>query len=102
MAVYFLAEILHVNEPQKYELYVNSVRSIVENHGGEYVIRTNRVTLVSGKSNPDRILLIRFPDKKSLVDCFSSQEYNAIASLREQSTKSQAFIIEEDEGEPRY
>lgn len=96
MAVYFLVEILEIKDAQMYGRYISGVKSIVEKGGGEYVIRTDRVTPFYGESRPVRIILIRFNDTGSLKACFNSDEYNKIAPLREMSTRSRAYVIEED------
>jgi len=95
MAVYFLVEILEIKDGQMYGRYIDGVKSIVEKGGGEYVIRTDRVTPFFGESAPARIILIRFKDTETLKTCFGSDEYNKIAPLREMSTRSRACIIEE-------
>ncbi len=96
MTVYFLVEILQVTDEGQYNRYIDAVRSIVENHGGEYVLRSSHVTLASGSDKPERIILIRFPNEKAITECFSSPEYISIAPLRECSTKSRAYIIQDN------
>lgn len=94
MATYFLAEIFRVTDAQVYKRYVDAARPIVEKHDGAYVLRSEKITPVSGPNRPERIVLIRFPDKQSLMTCFNSREYLEIAPLRESSTESCAFVIE--------
>jgi uncharacterized protein (DUF1330 family) len=96
MSAYFLVEILEITDAGRYGQYINAVKSVVEKGGGEYVIRTDRVTAFFGGSAPARIILIRFKDAQSLHACFSSDEYGRIAPLREMSTLSRAYVIEED------
>ena len=96
MATYFLAEIERIIDRETYRRYVDAARPIVEQYGGTYVLRSDRVSAVSGGPSPERVLLIRFPDKQALTACFSSPEYTRIAPLRERSTESRAFVIEEE------
>ncbi len=93
MATYFVIEILKVRDKAMYKRYVDAARLIVESRGGEYIIRSNDVTLVSGAEKPERVVVIQFPDEKALKSCFDSQEYCEIAPLRVQSTESRAFIV---------
>ncbi len=95
MPAYFLVEILEITDAGMYGEYINAVKSIVEKGGGEYVIRTDRVRPFFGGSAPVRIILIRFKDVQSLNVCFDSEEYGRIAPLREMSTTSRAYVIEE-------
>ncbi len=96
MAAYLLAEIQRIIDPALYERYVNAARPIVEQHGGTYVFCSDRVSAVSNESKPERVLLVRFPDRQALASCFSSQEYTEIAPLRERSTQSRALVIEDE------
>ena len=96
MAAYLLAEIQRIIDPATYERYVQAARPIVERHGGAYVLRSDRVSALSAASKPERVLLIRFPDRQALASCFSSREYMEIAPLRERSTESRALVIEDE------
>lgn len=95
MGAYFLVEILEITDVGMYGKYIDSVKSVVEKGGGEYVIRTDRVRSLFGGPAPARVILIRFKDTQSLNDCFGSEEYERIAPLREMSTRSLAYVIEE-------
>jgi arsenate reductase (thioredoxin) len=93
VAVYFIAEISIIDR-DLYARYVEQVRPIVERFGGRYLARSGKVTPVSGGWTPERIILIEFPSERELAQCFDSQEYRAIAPLREQSTRSRAIVVE--------
>jgi len=97
MSAYLLAEIQHIRDPATYQRYVEAARPIVEKHGGTYLLRSDKVSAISGLSSPERVLLIRFPDQQTLAACFGSKEYKEIAPLREQSTESRALVIEDEE-----
>ena len=78
-----------------YDSYIRKVRPIVERFGGRYLVRTENVCSLSPSRNPQRIILIEFPDRDSLNACFSSEEYRAIAGERESSVDARAVIAEE-------
>jgi uncharacterized protein (DUF1330 family) len=93
MATYFIVEVLRVKDEALYKRFAEAARSVNEKYHGEYIIRSSNVTLVSGTLKPERVILIRFPNEKALKDCFDSQEYQQLTPLREQSTESRAFYI---------
>ncbi len=95
MSAYFFVEILEIFDAPKYGEYIAGVKDIVEKNGGEYIIRTDRISLFFGPSCPVRVILIKFKDRADLEKCFNSGEYKKIAPLREASTKARALIIEE-------
>ena len=95
MSAYFLVEILEIIDAARYREYIAGVKGVVEKNGGEYIVRSDRVSSFFGGACPARVIMIRFKDKSSLEKCFSSGEYKRIAPLREASTKANACIIEE-------
>ena len=44
--------------------------------------------------NPQRIIVIEFPDRKKLDACFSSDEYKKISGARTGSVDARAVIAE--------
>ena len=58
---------------REYDEYIELVKPIVEAHNGEYLVRSENIIPLSEARNPQRIIIIRFPSKKELSDCFSSQ-----------------------------
>jgi uncharacterized protein (DUF1330 family) len=95
MAAYFLAEIESIHDRKKYDEYRERVAPIIRKFGGEYLLRSDRLSPVSGPWTVERIVLIRFDTREQLRRCFRSDEYRAVAPLREQSTISRAMVIEE-------
>jgi len=79
----------------QYARYVAAARRIVQAHGGVYLLTGNRVSTLSGEPPPERVVVIRFPDRQALDRCFASREYREIAPLRERSTESRALVIED-------
>lgn len=67
---------------EEYDEYIELVKPIVEAHKGEYLVRSENIIPLSEARNPQRIIVIRFPSKKELFDCFSSQEYRNIQEKR--------------------
>lgn len=98
MSCYFMVTV-YVDQPEKrvlYNEYIAKVKPVVESYGGEYLVRSEKVEVFAGDWKPDRIIVIRFPDRNTLECCFGSEEYRAIASLRTESVRTQAVIIDED------
>jgi len=97
MAVFFIVniEIPDKNDRDSYDDYISKVKPIIESYGGSYIVRSEQVELVSGEQKPDRIIVIRFENKKQLQDCFASDAYISVKKLRESSVKATAFIVEQ-------
>lgn len=76
-----------------YEEYIKLVKPIVEGYGGEYMVRSGSVTALGDDWRPDRMIIIRFPDRDSIDACFESDEYKHIMGKRISSVNSQAVIV---------
>ncbi len=93
MATYFIVEVLQVKDEALYKRYADAALPIIEKYHGEYIIRSGDVTVVTGTLKPARIILIRFPNEQAIKECFVSPEYRQISPLRERSTESRAFFV---------
>jgi uncharacterized protein (DUF1330 family) len=93
MAVFLVVEI-KVKDSDLYAQYVDRVRSIVEAHGGTYLVRGGAITPLGGGWRPERVVIVQFGSLERLRQCFSSSEYRELAPLREASTESRAIAVE--------
>ena len=78
-----------------YDDYIEQVKPIVERYGGKYLARTENVTALSPLRKPDRVIIIQFPSREKLADCFASDEYRLIMHERADSVDARALIVEE-------
>lgn len=84
---------IEVTDPASYGRYIEQVPEVVFRHGGRYVARSDQVVPLSGGWEPDRVIIIEFPDMDHLVAFGSSPEYRALASLRESSTRTRSIAM---------
>ena len=94
--VYFIAciKIKEGGEARLYREYIREVKPIVEQFGGTYLARSDKITHLSDDWNPDRVIMIAWDSKEQLEKCFSSGEYRRIAVKREHSVDSKAILVE--------
>ena len=95
--VYFIISINIENKKNRkdYDDYIAKVKPIIEKYGGRYVIRSENVTAVSDKWNPDRVIIIEWRNKEQLFKCLNSEEYAAIKHKRENNVESRAVLAED-------
>ena len=96
MSCYFLID-TYIDDKRgrgQYDDYISKVKPIVESFGGEYILRSENVTALSESRKPQRVIVIRFPNRESLNACFSSEEYKAIEYERSESVDARAVIAE--------
>lgn len=94
--VYFIVTIYRDVEKdvKGYETYIRLVKPIVEAYGGRYLVRSNKITALTQRWNPQRIIVIEWDTKEQMEQCFQSEEYKQIAGKREDSVDSRAIIVE--------
>lgn len=83
------------NDRDSYDKYIMKVKPIVESYGGQYIVRSEQVSIFSGTQKPDRIIVIKFENRQQLDKCFASSEYASVKGLRENSVKTCAYIVEQ-------
>ena len=94
MSAYFIASIEQIDDRELYKQYTDKVASIVKQYGGEYLLRSDKVTCMSGQWQPQKLIVIKFESAEQLQKCFNSQSYLKIAPLREKSVTGRAIIVD--------
>lgn len=94
--VYFIVNVFIPEGADRspYDGYITAVRPIVESYGGEYLVRTERIDALQAGEKPDRVIVVRFPDRDALDRCFASAEYRAIMGGRTGTVRTKAYIAE--------
>ncbi|MGN0797891.1 MAG: DUF1330 domain-containing protein [Christensenellales bacterium] len=96
MECYFVVD-TYIDEKEgrcAYDEYIREVKPIVESYGGEYLVRTDKVTSLHSERKPQRVIIIKFPSRQALDACFASEEYLAIMHKRIDSVDARAVIVE--------
>lgn len=96
MECYFIVD-TYIDENKDrglYDEYIKKVKPIVESFGGEYLVRTEQITSLHSQRNPQRVIIIRFPSRQILEECFNSEAYRMIMKNRTESVDARALIVE--------
>jgi len=92
MSVYMIIE-SKVKDKEKYRRYVEQVTPIVALFEGRYHVRGENIRAL-GSWKPDRIIVIEFPSESHVQDWLTSNEYKAIAPLREAGADTEAILVD--------
>ena len=93
MSIFLIANIKIINN-EMYQDYIKHAEPIIIKYQGKYILRSEKIINFNSKFNPDKIVIIEFPNIDLYKSCFSSKEYKSIVNLRLESTESESFIIE--------
>ena len=93
MPAYLIAE-HKVTDPTKFEEYRVKVGPMIAKHGGRYLTKGGSHKLPEGgHCKPERVVIIEFPDMKSLNSWYTSPEYQPLIALRKQCTSDLDMLI---------
>ncbi len=92
MAAYVVAQ-MHVHDLEKYLLYASQVGATISNHGGK-ILAANEADVREGEPPFTRTIIGEFPTVQAAHDWYDCEEYQAIVSLRLESTTGSLFFVE--------
>ncbi len=92
-----------VHDSLQYQQYRLKVEPLIEKFGGTYLVRSGgmafdpgpnrKVVPVEGNWNPDRFIIVEWDSMETLQKFTASEEYKAVAKLRENSATTKSIIV---------
>ena len=83
-----------IHDETLYEEYKKLTPATVAAYGGKFLVRGSEVLVLEGEWNHDRLVLLEFPDKNSVMNWYHSKEYEKARSIREKAATTKFFILE--------
>ena len=94
MATYMIVDV-NIHDVDAYEIYKSQVTPIIKKFGGEYLVRGGaHEVLENDLWSPTRMVMVRFPDKKSALDFIHSDEYAPVKKKRRDNSDGTVLIVE--------
>ena len=94
MSVYMIGDV-DIYNMEEYKKYMEKVRPMIESYGGEYLIRGGEIdSLETNLWKPTRMVLVKFPNKKSAMSWYNSNEYKPYKKIRLETATSNIIIVE--------
>ena len=93
MSVYVITD-LEIHDPELFAEYQATFPSIIERHGGRYLVRGGEVRVMSGDWDLHRIIIFEFPDREAVRATFNDPDYQPMIAIRERSAHSKAFMVD--------
>ena len=78
---------IKVKDPVKLRQYLQDVQKVAAPYGAEMVFRGKRQKTIAGDDDNTMVVVVKFPDAKSIDNLFSSEAYQPLASLREEAAE---------------
>ena len=96
MPAYIVVEHI-ITDAAKFEEYRTKVGPMMAKYGARYLTKGGSHKMPEGGHwKPERVAVIEFPDMNSLNTWYNSSEYQALKSIRKESTsdKDMMFFLE--------
>jgi uncharacterized protein (DUF1330 family) len=96
MGAYIIAE-HQITDPTKFEEYRTKVAPMIAKHGGRYLTKAgSHVILEKEKAvwQPERVVIIEFPDMAALNAWYRSPEYQPLIALRQAAATDMLITLE--------
>ena len=86
---------VNIHDVDAYEIYKSQVTPIIKKFGGAYLVRGGaHEVLENDLWSPTRMVMVRFPDKKSALDFIHSDEYAPVKKMRRDNSDGTVLIVE--------
>jgi uncharacterized protein (DUF1330 family) len=93
VAAYVIASI-EVTDPETYAEYRAQVLPIVERYGGRFLVRGGASEILEGSWQPQRVVVLEFPDADAARRWHSSAEYRPLIELRQRASNGHLLLVE--------
>ena len=85
---------LDVSDAVAYEEYKTKVPALIQKHGGKYLVRGGKLTILEGDWKPTRLVLFEFPNTAAAQALFDDPEYQPLKALRQRVAKTDIVVVE--------
>jgi uncharacterized protein (DUF1330 family) len=85
---------LDVHDPERYAAYIREVPRFIKKYGGEYIVRGGEHEVIEGTWKPKRLVVIRFPNRQAIRDCFADPEYQPLSALRREVASTNSVAVD--------
>ena len=82
-----------VRDMEPYAEYVALDTPLIEKFGGKFIVRGGQHAAPEG-AQKDRHVVVEFPDYKTALECYHSEEYQQAAQIRKDHADSDVVIVE--------
>ena len=94
MTAYLIVD-TKISDEEAYEEYKIRAKPIVENYGGEYLVRGGNATVPENELwSPTRLVVVRFPSREAAENFLSCDEYAPVKAMRHKHAQTTMTIVD--------
>lgn len=73
--------------------YMADAPATVAAYGGKYLVRTPDIEVLEGEADYNRMVVLEFPDKKSALDWYHSDDYRELRQNRWRAASAHIVVL---------
>jgi uncharacterized protein (DUF1330 family) len=85
---------INIEDHTQYEEYKKLTPATIEAYGGRFMVRGAATLSLEGDWNPERLVVLEFPDQDTAIAWWKSEEYSLAKSIRNQAAKTKMLVVE--------
>jgi uncharacterized protein (DUF1330 family) len=85
---------LTVHDFGRFKQYITDIPAFIAKHSGHYLVRGDQPTAIEGDWNPERLVIIEFPERESAESFLSDPEIQELFKLRRATTTSRLVLAQ--------
>jgi len=93
MTAYVIVE-MTVTDPVRIEEYRKLASASIAQYGGRFLVRGGHSETFDGNWQPQRLIVLEFPDLKGAQRWHDSSEYRAACKIRDQAASTRMVAVE--------
>ena len=93
MAAYVIVSI-EVVDRERYEEYIQAAPPTIARFGGRYLARGGRAERLEGEWEPNRLVVLEFPNYERAREWWASEHYAGPKALRQSCAKANMILVE--------
>ena len=93
MAAYIIVDV-EIHDPVQYEDYKKLTPISLAQYQGKFIVRGGKTETLEGGWDPQRIVVLEFPNADLARRWWASEEYAPAKSLRHRTAKSKMILVE--------
>ncbi|MCC5932330.1 MAG: DUF1330 domain-containing protein [Cyclobacteriaceae bacterium] len=93
MPAYIIVEI-NIHNPDVYEAYKKLTPGSLESYQGKFLVRGGYTECLEGDDNPERLVVLEFPDKETALAWWHSEEYSEAKKIRQSAAKTRMILAD--------
>jgi uncharacterized protein (DUF1330 family) len=94
MPVYMIAEVRNPTDQAKLDEYRSGNTEVVARHGGRFLVRGGDVEVIEGDWEPQRIVVMEFPDGAAARAWYEDPDYQRLKALRQSASDTDLIVVE--------